>query len=121
MTPLTEAQLAWIERLFSRLTAVYGNRMRTMWADADPQEVKATWMAALNRYSNDDVRRALASMLTSYLDYPPTLPQFLNLCRDAQMMRAQQSMKIDHAKGVPCPPEVKAQLDALLKRITIKE
>ena len=107
----------WVERLFLRLQAIYGNRAATMWADIPVAEVKAVWADALGDFLGDDIRAALDSCVSVYTDYPPTLPQFIGLCRDAKRLRAAGATKLDGPRGIPCPPEIKAQLEATLKKM----
>ena len=67
-------------------------------------------------FGADDIRSALAASFDHYPDFPPTLPQFVGLCRDARRVRAAGATKLPTQQGVPCPPEIKAQIDAFLKR-----
>lgn len=96
----------WVERLFSRLQAIYGNRVTTMWADANPQEVQSVWAEGLGGFVGDDLRDALTAMQSAYPDYPPTLPQFSALCRDARERRRQSVQKLP-------PPKTKAPAEAM--------
>lgn len=79
----------WVARLFSRFQAVYGNRVATMWAEADPEEVKAAWAQGLSKFEGQDIARALQAMatLSQFSSYPPTLFEFIGLCRDARSTR----------------------------------
>ena len=88
-----------------------------MWADIPVAEVKAVWADALGDFLGDDLRDALAHAFDHYPDYPPTLPQFIGLCRDARKNRAASATKLPTPRGIPCPPEIKAQLDRFLKRV----
>ena len=91
--------------------------MVTMWGDAPMDEVKPVWADALRDYTGDDIRGALDNCFSAYTDYPPTLPQFIGLCRDAKRLRAAGATKLDGPRGIPCPPEIKAQLEATLKKM----
>ncbi len=82
-------------------------------------EVKAVWADALGAYTGDDLRDALAKSLDAYPDYPPTLPQFMGLCRDAKRLRAASATKLPSPPGIPCPPEIKAQMDKFLRRVKV--
>ena len=71
-----------VERLFAKLATIYGSqKMSTMWADLPPEDVKATWGAALGRYPLRTVGRAVQSLVEQAGEWPPTLPQFCELCR----------------------------------------
>ena len=106
---------AWIERLFSRFRAIYGNRVETMWREADPREVQSVWGESLGRYEAVDIKRALETMVLAYADYPPTLPQFTSMCRDARNARTQQAAKLTHVRYNPVAPEVLAAIHELTR------
>lgn len=65
-----------------------------MWGDADPEEVKRTWADELTGFAAEDVRWALGALKTIYLDYPPTLPQFVGLCKDGRKVRTQTVVRL---------------------------
>lgn len=99
----------WVTRLFSRFQAIYGNRVATMWGDADPDEVRSTWAIELGVFEADDIKWALNSMRTSFLDYPPTLFQFAALCRDGRKRR-EQSVRL-------VAPQIAALPDAVVAKV----
>ena len=76
----TSAGLRNIERLFERFEKLYGTRFTDMWSN-DPAGVKRAWAAELAGYTTDEVRAGLSACKTR--PWPPTLPEFLLLCRPA--------------------------------------
>lgn len=84
-----------------------------MWKDADPNEVRSVWADALGHYEAQDVRRALEAMVMAYTEFPPTLPQFTGLCRDARSARTQAAPKLDYDPRGPMPDHVKALIAKL--------
>ena len=70
----------WVERLFERLLAVYGNGLTRMWEGIDPALVKAAWCDELSSIRPDSIRYALAHLPE---DRPPTVLQFRRLCASA--------------------------------------
>ena len=70
---------AWIDRLFSRFSAMYGTRFADMWAMSDLAEVKALWAEELAALSNAELAFGVSACKTR--DWPPNLPEFLKLCR----------------------------------------
>ena len=112
--PLKALPSDWIVRLFSRFQAVYGNRVQTMWKDADPSEVRQVWADELGHYEGEDIRRALEAMGQFYKDYPPTLYQFADLCRDARKRRADEAVKLEGPR-LPMPEAVRAQLREFMR------
>jgi hypothetical protein len=71
----------WIERLFDRLAAYYGSRFADMWRGCDLAEIKRVWAAELGAFSREELARGADACRTR--DWPPTLPEFLKLCRPA--------------------------------------
>lgn len=76
---LAEDQTLLAEHVFRRLTAIWGARFLQLWRGADLPEVYRTWEAALRSVARDRVDQALIDCQNA--DKPPTLPEFLALCR----------------------------------------
>ena len=70
---------SWIERLFARFSAMYGAKFADAWRGCNIADVKAVWGDALGGYSRDELAAGVAKCLQR--DWPPTLPEFLKLCR----------------------------------------
>src|SRR6478609_6817399 len=111
--PLKALPSEWISRLFSRFQAIYGNRVATMWGDVDLSEVRSVWADELSRFEAVDIKRALETMLIAYPDYPPTLPQFSAMCRDARAARGQAATRVTHVRYGEPSPEVLAIIHTL--------
>lgn len=69
----------WVERLFTRLATMYGNKFLDMWKGLDLQAVKTAWGEDLAGYTADELKRGLDWCKTK--DWPPTLPAFMTACR----------------------------------------
>ena len=69
-----------IDRLFVRLSAMYGMRFTDMWRGTDIAEVKRVWADALGMFIAEQIASALRT-LTKDHTFPPTLPEFVSLCR----------------------------------------
>ena len=74
-----ESKPSPIERLFSRLAAFYGKKFGDLWLGCELKEVKNTWENELRGFSVDEVLIGLEGC--KLRDWPPTLPEFLKLCR----------------------------------------
>jgi len=70
---------SWMDRLFQRLSVMYGSKFLDMWANMDIQEVKLAWGEDLAGYTADELKRGLEWCKTQA--WPPTLPQFMTACR----------------------------------------
>ena len=79
----TESQNVWIERLFSRLAALYGAAFGRQWEGTNIADVKTVWAEKLGGF--EDKPQAIKGALDALDEhpYPPTLPEFIILCRTA--------------------------------------
>ena len=71
--------VSWIERIFERMSCFYGTKFADAWRGVDDVTVKAVWAESLAGYTGEEIKRGLDACLTR--DWPPTLPEFLKLCR----------------------------------------
>lgn len=84
--PLNALPQQWVEKLFSKMTAFYGSRFASMWAGADVLEVQKAWAIELGKLSREQLKAGSESL--SALPKPPTLPEFVALCRQARSEQA---------------------------------
>lgn len=112
----TEQRKELVRKLFSRFRAIYGNKTATMWGDCDVDELLTTWTIGLERFQPTDIRHALSSMQFVYLDYPPTLPQFINLCMDGLKKRMQEVRSLPTPPRTEMPAHVREQLRAFVEK-----
>lgn len=73
-----EASIDW---LFARMAAFYGARFADMWRGADHDGVRRTWGRELATLTRDELRAGCTNLRTRI--FPPTLPEFIALCRPA--------------------------------------
>jgi hypothetical protein len=73
----------WIERIFALMLASYGTKFTDLWRGTDLVAVKAMWAEKLGGFA--DKPKAIKDALNALDErpFPPTLPEFLNLCREA--------------------------------------
>ena len=81
----TEHQRAWIERIFSKLTAIYGDEFTRNWRGIDPDEVKGEWSSALGGFEAQDIAAALHECRSQ--PKSPNLPEFSAMCRRHMLTR----------------------------------
>ena len=86
--------LPWVERIFEKLTLVYGQAFLRRWADIDLNRVKSDWSHELSGF--DRAPQAIAFALANLPEAPPTVVQFKAIARQAP------------APEVPLLPEAKA-------------
>lgn len=71
--------ISWVEGLFKRMSFAYGAQFADKWAGIDGRELKAYWADRLGVLSDKELLTGYR-MLESR-DRPPSLPEFLKLCR----------------------------------------
>mgnify|MGYP006935489954 CR=1 FL=1 len=74
-------QNGWIERLFSRLAALYGAAFGRQWDGTNIADVKSVWAEKLGGFTASQIGAALKGC--DDRQYPPNLPEFIDLCRQA--------------------------------------
>lgn len=88
-----------------------------MWAGTPADELCAAWAIELGRFDGEDIRRALEAMRFAYKQFPPTLYEFADLCRDASRMRAQTVRRIDPPPSGIANAEVLAAVHRLTRNM----
>lgn len=101
----------WIEALFKRFSVMYGSKWSAMWADVPMADVMDAWQEDLRGINGDQVKRALEHC-KSHCPFPPTLPEFLSICR--QFRVAPQNVPYLPAPVSRMPPEIAEQLQAFV-------
>lgn len=108
----------WIERIFARMQGLYGSLWLDRWRSGELEEragqrfdrglllAKATWADELGGFVQAPERIARALEACRHRPLPPTLPEFLELCRQSGA---------DAPKRLPAPdvsPEVVSAMQA---------
>lgn len=70
---------AWVEKVFQKLSLVYGRDFLSRWEGQDLAEVQADWAHELAGYIN--APHAIKYALENLPDKPPTVLQFRATCR----------------------------------------
>lgn len=89
---------AWIGKIFDTMSVMYGSRFAAMWADSDAEKVRAMWAEKLGgfRKAPEAIRYALDALDDH--PWPPTLPEFLALCRKAPKPETRALMHLPDAE-----------------------
>ena len=69
----------WIESLFERMSFAYGSKFADQWGDVDQTGLKKHWAEKLAGLTGEQLKAGVAKLDT--LDWPPSLPQFIKLCK----------------------------------------
>ena len=72
-----------IDRLFSEMASMYGAKFADLWRGTDIEKVKEKWVEKLRGFVEHPgvIQKALDAL--DERPFPPTLPEFLILCREA--------------------------------------
>lgn len=73
--------VAWVEMIFTRLSAQLGSKVADLYGGVPPATVKAEWADALAGFDPSEISRGLKCCQTRV--FAPTLGEFLRLCRPA--------------------------------------
>ncbi len=99
-SPSNALPLPFVDRLFDRLVAIYGaQRVGAMWHGTDIGSVKEVWAQQLGRYQPATIAAALQRLVDGGDGWPPTLPEFVEVCRQAALGRAQSQ----NVAALPAP------------------
>lgn len=73
---------SWVEKLFQKFEDWYGAKWAAQYGSFPRERVKATWAEELAGFAS--IPGAIADALTVQKadEWPPTLPKFLQVCRD---------------------------------------
>ena len=115
----------WINKIFATMQGHYGTRFMNMWKtgesldngqDAGLYNAQRTWAEKLAGF--EDHPECIAYVLESLPETPPTLPQFVDLCRRAPrkepLMLVHNLTPEDIARNKERLNEIKQQLNARL-------
>lgn len=119
---------SWIDRIFARLQGLYGSlwvdRWKTgelrqiaggQWVDVGMLNAKATWAGELAGFASrpEVLGRALEACRT--LKFPPTLPEFLRLCRE----EAGRPAAVARLSHTPSAAEIARQRETAARIATV--
>lgn len=76
--------LIWIDELFKRFEAMYGNQFRQKWDGCDIAMVKQEWADSLDGISGDRIKAALQAC-REQCKFAPSAPEFYQLCKQQRI------------------------------------
>lgn len=93
--PLNALSQRAIQALFSKMAAFYGDKFTSMWRGVKVEEVQKAWAIELAKLSREQLKAGSESL--SALPKPPTLPEFIALCKQARLEQAAfQTPRLKH-------------------------
>lgn len=87
---------SWINRLFSHFEALYGSKFASLWQGTDIANVKRLWAEKLSGFEDKPKAIKLALDALDERPFPPTLPEFLTLCRTAARRIGNDTPLLEH-------------------------
>lgn len=87
-SPLPES---WIEKIFERLSLIYGTAFTAKWAGIDAMNVKRVWAENLAGMTGDQIKAALLECART-CTYPPSAPEFYQLCKAQKILPTHQRL-----------------------------
>jgi hypothetical protein len=106
----------WIAALFNRLRSIYGSRLEQAYGTVDSEDLVMIWSQTLAPYSGADLKMALEGVGDSYPEYPPTLPQFRMLCRDAHNRNFRAQSRLTDERRPEMPQYIRDQVAELQRK-----
>jgi len=69
----------WAERIIERMQALYGTQFARQWESVEPKRLAEIWGEELAGFTGVEIAAGLTACKTR--PWPPTLPEFVTLCR----------------------------------------
>lgn len=122
--PSTPLPASWVESLFAKMAALYGESFARKWEGVPKADLMATWAEALWPYADEPPHRGerlkwALDQLRDNNPYPPTLPEFVQLLRQAP--RPQRPALPEPKVPASVAQKRAAELAAAARRISEKK
>lgn len=103
---------SWISKIFDHISGLYGSKFADLWRGTDPATVKRTWAEKLAGFQTmpKAIKEALDALDSK--PFPPTLPEFIALCREAAIRHQTDLPKLEHK---PTQEELDKAHEAMLR------
>lgn len=101
-----------VDWLFDEQFRLYGNQFSSKWVGCDVQQLKNEWAADIGKLTPDQLRIGIRRMKTECTIYPPSRPEFIQLCKPTAsletlfMTAATLSARHLHDHATPWPDAV---------------
>ena len=103
---------SWVSRIFDHMSGLYGSKFSDLWRGSDLATVQRLWAEKLAGFA--PMPKAIKSALDALDDkpFPPTLPEFLSLCRDAARRLDEPKVAIEYKPTA----EEQAKADEVIRK-----
>ena len=89
-----------IDQLWLAMVSIYGHKWTSSFGECDADHI---WARGLADMDFEDMKRGYIACIHRPDPWPPTLPEFRDLCRPAQPKREREAMYRDN-RALPPPP-----------------
>jgi len=72
------------------MAQIYGHRFHSAWGPCANDNGTITdtadlWLQGLGKYSMDEIKNGITKLIDKGLEWPPTLPEFMHLCKPERL------------------------------------
>jgi len=107
---MSDITTAAIERLFQKFSLIWGaQKVGAMVRPEDVDMALDLWASSLSRYSTATLKAVIDTLPSLGRDWPPSLAEFIDLCRQFNRPEAQVALPAPRAEATP------EQLEAIRK------
>jgi len=112
-----ETQKRAINRLWERMTQLWGHRHQSAWgqsvdANGHLTDTAQLWLQGLGRFTLREIADGVTEMVEKGQEWPPTLPEFMAMCKPKRLAPYHRM-----AEALPAPKVDSAIANAELKKI----
>jgi|TARA_R100000049_G_C1918710_1_gene64407 hypothetical protein len=85
-----EMQKRAINRLWERMTQLWGHRHQSAWgqsvdANGNLTDTAELWLQGLGKYTLREIADGVTQMVEKGQEWPPTLPEFMQMCKPKRL------------------------------------
>ena len=106
----------WVDGIFGRMSTFYGSLFSDRWRDTNLVEVKRVWAEELASFSDNPECFGLALKEMVSCKFPPTLPEFVEMCRTKYKRPQPVFVALTHVKTYLSKEETNDRLTQLRKK-----
>jgi hypothetical protein len=107
--------IEWVERIFVRLTEIYGERWtRLLKLPSSANMLKTMWSTALSGVSSEEIKRALNRCQAFPHEGPPTQIEFYHYAKGARVRSVSRKPTPAHTGD---PAKAREHLDLIMSKL----
>ena len=91
---------SWIDALFTKFETMYGQQFIDKWKNCNVDQVKQTWAEELGSLNGETIKAGI-EVCKDTCKFPPSLPEFYQLCKSMRKPPEQRFNLPHHKKYSP--------------------